>query len=449
MRGWLGSSEHAPGEVGGRAGAVLLALAVSSALVLVGSCREGPGSLPEMGSSNLPFERIPYVQAVDSSSARILWRVAEGVRDSFRYRIEGSEEWREVSVEQVGEPIERSATPGSLPLVAIDRLVRLEGLPPDTRIQYAVSTDSLELGPFSFRTAPRPGGSDTVRVLAFGDSGWGSEGQVRLAERMETYEWDLAVHAGDIAYQSGTDRDFTLRHFQVYQRLLASVPFFPSPGDHDLRTDGGAPYDRAFHWPAPADGARFYSFRWGDVMFIALETGDESPAGLQLRRGTGEQLAWLEQTLASVSADPTVEWTVVFMHAPPYSHASGFGGHGSDLRVRRVLSPLFDRYGVDLVLTGHDHHYERTHPIRDEERVPPGCGPVYVVTGGGGASRYARGTAPSILSAAGSREYQFVRLQISDRSIDAEAINPDGRSVDSFGVTEYPGLEQGLGARCS
>lgn len=420
-----------------------------AAVLALGGCRQGPGALLEIGTTNLPFERMPYVQAVDTSSAWVLWRVQAGVQDSFRYRPAGSEEWRRVAVEQVGEPIQRETTPGSLPAEAMDRSVHVEGLPSDSRVEYSVFVDSLEVGPFTFQTAPAPGGTGDVRVLAFGDSGWGSEGQALLAEQMAGFEWDLAVHVGDIAYQSGTERDFTLRHFQVYQALLASVPFFPSPGDHDLRTADGAAYERAFVWPAPESGARYYTFRWGDVRFIALETGDESPAGLEIRRGRGEQLGWLEETLASASADATLEWTIVYMHAPPYSHASGFGGHGSDLAIRRVLSPLFDRYGVDLVLTGHDHHYERSHPIRDAERVPARCGPVYVVTGGGGASRYARATAPSILSAASSRAYQFVRLVISEGAIEAESIGVNGQIVDGFRVSPYPGLERGLGPLCS
>ena len=97
--------------------------------------------------------------------------------------------------------------------------------------------------------------ADTIRVLAFGDSGWGSASQVRLARSMASEPWDLAVHVGDIAYHGGSEIDYTERHFAIYRELLARVPFFPSIGNHDVIENGGASYDRAFVWPAPTPGA--------------------------------------------------------------------------------------------------------------------------------------------------------------------------------------------------
>lgn len=405
------------------------------ATVLASACRKGPADLLQLGESLAPFERMPYVQAVDTSSARVLWRARPEVRDSFLYRTERDSVWRAAPVERL--PLDSEGP--VLDSTMVDRRVHLTGLPTDARVQYTVVADSLEVGPITFRTAPAPGAGGATRLLAFGDSGWGSQGQILLAQVMADMDWDLAVHMGDVAYQQGTEIDFTRRHFDVYRQLLSSVPFFPSPGDHDMRTAGGAPYDRAFVWPAPEEGARYYTFRWGDIQFIALDTSDESAAGRRLRRGSGPQMEWLRETLEALHGDPTLAWTIVFTHAPPYSHATGFGGHGSSLRVRRVVAPLFDRYGVDLVLSGHDHHYERTWPIRDGERVNRGCGPVYVVSGGGGASRYGRAIAPSRVTARTLRAYEFLELVISEGGIRGTAIGTDGETLDRFQVEPWSG----------
>ncbi len=127
------------------------------------------------------------------------------------------------------------------------------------------------------------------------------------------------------------------------------------------------------------------------------------------------------------------------MHHPPYSYAVGLSGHGSDVDLEREISPLFDEYGVDLVLSGHDHHYERTRPLHDDEIALPGCGPVYIVTGGGGASRFARGVGRSPIQAWSSLEHHFVELRITDEEIRGTAIDERGRSLDQFIVFPYEG----------
>lgn len=428
----------APGSLRGRGAGTLLFVAVLLSAAATASCRKGVGDLLKLGETIAPFERMPYVQAVDTARAYVLWRAREGLRDSLRYRVEGEPDWRLAEIRMLEDVADGPGAPGDS---MVDRRALLTGLKPAARVEYSVFVDTLEFGPIRFETPPAPESTEPIRVLAFGDSGWGSESQVRLAELMEDEDWDLAVHTGDIAYTYGTELDFTLRHFHVYQRLLSTVPFFPSPGDHDLRTDGGAPYDRAFVWPAPEEGARWYTFRWGMARFIALETGDESPAGRQIRRGTGPQIEWLRGALESASREPDLRWIIVFTHTPPYSHAMGLSGHGSDMDLRRVLVPLFERYGVDLVLTGHDHHYERSRPILDDEVVDDGCGPVYVVTGGGGASRFARSIAPSRLSARFSRAHHFLRLVVEAGGIEATAIGVDGQPIDAFRVAPFPGVE--------
>lgn len=428
-----------------------------------------------IGPSMAPFERHPYVQRVDSGSASIVWLARADVGDSAAYRVvEGAgadpdPDWRGAPVRRLEYPDTVLGEQGRL----VRREARLEGLPPGAEVEYVAWAGEARQGPFRFRTAPPAGEGDTIRVLAFGDSGWGSEAQLRLARLMSSEPADLIVHTGDIAYHVGSEEDFTLRHFRVYRSLLAGTPFFPAPGNHDLRTDDGAPYDRAFLWPAPTEGARYYTFRWGGVQFVMLDTTDpdrpdldypprvaarlareaaartsgedvdreESPGG-RMRDEEGPEFEWLVRTLEQASADPSVRWIVVVMHHPIYSHAVGLSGHGADQELGEAIVPLFDRYGVDLVLAGHDHHYERSHPLRDGRAVEPGCGPVYVVSGGGGATRFARGIAPSPLLERSSREHHYVRLKVVEAAIIGEVVDEAGRLIDEFRVFDSPGWSQ-------
>lgn len=110
-------------------------------------------------------------------------------------------------------------------------------------------------------------------------------------------------------------------------------------------------------------------------------------------------------------ADSTLSWTVALTHYPLYSRGAGLSGHGPNEELREALEPLFLRHGVDLVLAGHEHHYERSHPLREGDAVAEGCGPVHLITGGGGATRFARAV--------------------------GRVVDPEGRVIDRFALQPY------------
>ena len=408
---------------------------LSAAVLGLGACYPGPVDPVGIPQAPPPFVRVPYVQQVTDSSASAFWMSQPGSPDTAWFRIPAIDSaWTQVAVRD-----HRYGT----------RRADMAALPAAARVEYVVSAGGTRSGPHAFHTAPPTGAASEVRVLLFGDSGWGGPEQIDLARWMQREEWDLSIHVGDIAYNDGSEEDFTERHFRVYARTLASTPFYPSIGNHDMRADDGRSYDDAFLWPEPFPGARYYSFRWGRILFVSIDTSSKTDDVDGLRDGTGRQLEWLEEVLRGASTDSTVDWIITFQHHPLYSHAGGISGHGLDQSLRANLLPLVERYGVDLVAAGHDHHYERTWPIRDGRRVESGCGPVHVLSGGGGASWYARDVTSSPLAATARRVYEYVELTIAGDRIQGRTIDLDGQVVDEFTVRQYDGTSAGLPGRCS
>lgn len=396
-----------------------------------------PAPVDPVGIQQPPaaFVRVPYVQQVTDSSASTLWMSQPGSVDTAWYRVPAIDSaWTRARVTDHRFGTSRAD---------------MESLPPSSTVEYLVSAAGTRMGPHEFRTAPPPGTGSEVRVLLFGDSGWGGQAQIDLARQMNREDWDLSIHVGDIAYNNGSRADFTDRHFRVYAPTLASMPFYPSVGNHDVRADRGQSYDGAFLWPEPFPGVRYFSFRWGRTVFVSIDTSSDAEEVEGLRNGSGRQLEWLEGVLRAAAADSTVDWIITFQHHPLYSHAIGISGHGLDRSLGNTLLPLYERYGVDLVTAGHDHHYERTWPIRAGRRVDEGCGPVHVLSGGGGASRYARDYTNTVLLATAQRVYQYVELTIGADRIRGRTIDRQGEVVDEFAVRRYDGTAEGLPGRCS
>ncbi len=242
-----------------------------------------PVGLPQAPS---PFVRVPYIQNVTERDASVLWMSRPESVDTAWYRVPGLDStWTGVPVRD-----HRRGT----------RRADLGPLPSSSTVEYVVSASGTRVGPHAFHTAPVPGvAGGEVRVLLFGDSGWGGPQQIDLARQMEREDWDLSIHVGDIAYDDGSESEFTERHFRVYPRTLASTPFYPSVGNHDVRADGGRSYDGAFLWPEPFAGARYYSFRWGRILFVSVDTSSDTEDVDDLRAGTGRQLEWLREVLAA------------------------------------------------------------------------------------------------------------------------------------------------------
>jgi hypothetical protein len=305
---------------------------------------------------------------------------------------------------------------------------RLDGLRPDTAYVYELTHDGAP-APVrgTFRTAPGEGRA-AFRFTSFGDLGTGDTAFSKSSLNAQTAvhqieQFDPLFHLlnGDLSYANANTAeqpqcwDAFMNNMQV---SAANRPWMPAPGNHEVEAGGGALGYNSYHtrFQLPDNGSRdfsgnWYSFQVGSVLFVSIDGNDivvEDDASIDPATGQsiyihgysqGAQVAWLERTLAKARRGNDVDWIVVSMHQ--FAMSSSATSHGGDMGIRETLLPLFDTYSVDLVLAGHDHDYERTHPVRgtdpgtllrptvvDDDLVSTDSskGTTHMILGGGGTS---------------------------------------------------------------
>jgi hypothetical protein len=395
-----------------------------------GATRQDTTTLPPSDGGTVPsavtLVRGPYLQRPGSSSMTVVWATRESGTAEVRYAAAGG---ATTIVPASGRRV--AAASSGLPFDYSQYEAHLSGLSPSTVYGYRVLVNGAAAAPeATFRTAPSTG-TGSVTFIAFGDSGVGSAEQRQLATLMGQDTFDLVLHAGDIAYGTSTgtgDASYATYQswlFDIY-RWFPTVPFMPVEGNHDSRpsNNDGRAYLDLFVLPVnggsagfPDHAERYYSFDYGPVHFVALDT--EFTFQDTTRRA--EQLAWLEADLTS-TAQP---WKIVYFHRSPFS--SG-GEHGSDLAVRSAFSPLFERYRVDLVVSAHEHDYERTIPIKQSTSAGDRAVP-YLVTGGGGGPLYPNGT--SSWTAYSASRYGYTKVKVEGCTLSLRQVGTDGAAFDS------------------
>jgi hypothetical protein len=303
--------------------------------------------------------------------------------------------------------VQRTYTDGLNGQTVFTYHARLEGLRPDSLVHYSVTADndSNAQQPFAatFRTAPR--GRARFRWTSFGDlatpvTAWvlSYPQSAYAVQAVEKFEPLFHLLNGDLCYANLNPKvqPSVWADFGNNNQASASMrPWMPCPGNHEIEFNNG---DQGFtsyltRYTLPDNGTNFrgrwYSFRVGTAVFISLQADDViyqdgaafvgGPAALVPAASTGNpaiepgtsfyvhgysggaQTRWLEKTLREAADDPGVDWIIVQMHQDALS--SSKTGNGSDLGLREAWLPLFEKYGVDLVLCGHDHDYERSFPV--------------------------------------------------------------------------------------
>jgi hypothetical protein len=251
-------------------------------------------------------------------------------------------------------------------------------------------------------TLPLKDGS--VRFAIIGDTGSGSSKQYEVGQMLtryhEVFPFPFVVMLGDNIYGGEAPKDYQKKFEGAYQKLIdGKVKFYAALGNHDQASQVN--YE-LFNM----NGKEFYRFTKGNVAFYALNSTYMDK----------RQVEWLESELAK----DTSEWKICFFHHPPYS--SG-GKHGSDKQLREIVEPIFVRHGVNVVLTGHDHFYER---------IKPQKGIYYFVSGGGGKLREGNVRANTGLTAkAFDTDMHFMIAEVVNDSLYFQVISRTGETVDS------------------
>ncbi len=447
-------------------------------------------ALPAPSKVHPKFSRDPYLQLATPTSIRILWRTREVLNPVVKWGSDRQSLTHSVT-EEKGIAVRRTAIEGestegtkplhSAPPKTTQYEATLTQLTADTKYFYAIYDGEVRLTPddgtFYFRTLPDPGQPREAWMWVAGDGGTGGRTQAAVHQAMINYSGskginlDLFLHVGDMAYTSGLDSEFQGRFFQMYASTLRNTVCWPAMGNHEGKTskglDGVGPYYDGYMTPTTGESGglasgreAYYSFDFGRIHFIVLDSCDESiTKRLKLTKLGDSMMEWLKADLEKAKAD----WLIAYWHHPPYTK----GSHDSDSQkdfesivMRETFMPILESAGVDLVLTGHSHIYERSMLmdgayvtpttaknviINDGDGDPGGDGAyhksaglnphegtVNIVTGNAGTSLKRLGTMPVMKKII--LEHGSVLINVKDDVLHAMMLNKEGVVRDNFQI---------------
>jgi hypothetical protein len=406
--------------------------------------------------------RGPYLQSVSPTAITIRWRTS--VATASR--------------------VDLGATPQAYtmtftdPALTTEHEVKVTGLQAAHTYAYGVGQPSglmsLPDATYQFTTAPPAGSTGPVRAWVIGDSGENTTSSHNVRDRFD--DWSAArppnlfLMLGDNAYSSGSDANYQTGCFDLYRMEMRKWPLFPTRGNHDALSSGSNnDYLDFFTLPSvgecggvPSGSESYYSYDWGNVHFICL---DSEGSDLSL---AGPQVMWLRQDLAATNG----AWVVVYFHHPPYTHGSHNSDNISDSDgkmwyMRNNIVPILDSTGVDLVLSGHSHSYERSYLLNGHYgtsstltaamKVGPGDGRV------GGSGPYTKAHVQqwpfegAVYTVAGSsaksdnvssmqcmvasiKALGSLVLDFNGNRLDAHFLDGNGAVRDSFAIVKGGGL---------
>jgi len=382
-------------------------LLACSLLVLAG-CRNS--------GSNQPVARGPMVQMVSPTGFSVVWTAPRDADQTFEATHTDSDE-------KLPTKIEADQTRRQIATVT--------EATPDSEITYRIlDREKKTLAEYRVRTAPDPTADPPTEfsLIAFGDSGEGNEPQNQLAAQMEKFKPRLIVHTGDLVYPDGEASDYPLKFYQPYAEMLTAAPFYPSIGNHDYHSNQGGPLMDDFvlprNGPEGQTPERHYWFDYGCVRFVALDSN------LSKQEIDEHIVPWLDNVLS----DTKPRWKIVFFHHPVWSNAH----YGPTRKLWDRLVPCLEKHRVNLVLNGHDHLYERTHPLVAQEIVEPGNGVVYITTGAGGAKLYDPRSAPMPqIEVAIGGTYSFTVIDVGVDTLKIRQIDVSGKVIDEYAIPRW------------
>jgi hypothetical protein len=320
---------------------------------------------------------------------------------------------------------------GATPVVVHDgasaafHSLHVDKLKPATRYRYRVKVSGASSPEGTFTTAPAPDSGAPFTFLAYGDNRSGDEAHAAIVRLLTAAPGDFVVQTGDLVVD-GSDASQWQTFFDIEAPLIRDRCVFACVGNHELVERGGVSFLRYFgrdDIPASDDPGRplYYSFRWSNARFFVLNGMDEW--------STSAEKEWLRAELTRADSEPGLAWRFVVLHAGPWSS----GPHGNNTRMIAAGIPaLLTQHKVDLVMSGHDHIYERGE----------NDGLRYVITGGGGAPLYKiERIIPSTRKA--EPAYHYLRLDVGPDAVNIVVTRVDGSILERArfkrGTTSWDG----------
>src|SRR6266705_1150694 len=305
-------------------------------------------------AATVSVKRGPYLQTGSSTSVTVKWRTDVSTDSCVRYGTSSSS---------------LSSQTCSLTSTT-DHVVKLSSLSSNTKYYYSIGTSAGSIAgdsTYFFLTAPLTGTTKATRIWVLGDAGTASSEQRAVRDAYYTYtgsrHTDLWLMLGDNAYSDGTDSEYQTAVFNVYLTMLRKSVLWPTFGNHDAHSADSSsqsgPYYDIFTLPKSGEAGgiasgteAYYSFNYANIHFVCLDSTDSD------RSPSGAMLTWLK---ADLSAN-TQQWLIAYWHHPPYSKGSHDSDSESEIeQMRQYANPILESYGVDLVLGGHSHSYERSY----------------------------------------------------------------------------------------
>lgn len=418
--------------------------------------------------------RGPYIQKANNGSVVLKWRSDIAVDSKVTF----------------------GADTGSLVNTVLDTSKVLEhtllvsGLKPYTKYYYTIGTSQGVMQGNTdnyFVTTPEDGRIGKYTFWVAGDCGNNSTNQQQVLSRYNSYIGDNITDGfllmGDNAYNSGTDAEFTSNFFNIYKgTILKHAALWPVPGNHDYENsatrqdDHAMPYYTIFDVPSnggsggvASNTEAFYSYNYGNVHFLALDSYGEE-ANLRLYDTMGAQVQWIKKDLEANK----LPWVIAYWHHPPYTMASHNSDSETELAlIRSNFIKLLERYGVDMVMCGHSHGYERSrlmkghygneasfsasYNLSTSSAVYDGSsnscpyfkdslhndGTVYVVAGSAGQLGGQQSTYPhNAMYTSNVTNGGSLVLEIEGNRLDAKWLCADGVIRDKFTIMKEAGKKQ-------
>ena len=304
----------------------------------------------------------------------------------------------------------------------------------------------------SFRAAP-PEDATTLEFYAFGDNKYieksnSNTGNIAsVVDRINKHDGGktMIINTGDLVYKGGVDRSWSDNRWDQFFKIthmpyfLASMPMLTAMGNHDYETEHGGYttgnadiYYRYFPYSHAPDGGvkdAYYWLAYGPALFWSLDAwpADSYCGTCDNLKDSSAQYRWFENTLQEAENDHR-QWKIVSMHAPPYSP-----GDCNQADARKYFVPLFEEYGVDILLAGHEHYYSRT---PKDTHITGDTIPYLVLGGGGGGlSNFHSSELDHYIA---KKEHHFAYFQIDHDQLHARIINDSGDQIDEFYLDRNP-----------